>query len=72
MKSYASVFLSEPTTDARRSFLAAQAEYDDAGEAGYPGGGLRLREFLPLVREWETAEGFARYLDQSVHARRAA
>lgn len=62
MKSYASAFLSAPTTAVRRSFLAAQEEYDRVGEAGYPGGGLRLPEFLPLARAWHTEAGFARFV----------
>lgn len=63
MKTYASAFLSEPTTDVQESFLAAQAEAGELGQPGYPSGGLMLREFLPLTREWHTEAGFARFVD---------
>lgn len=63
MKTYASPFLSAPTTEVRRSFLAAQEEYAAVGEAGYPGGGLRLPEFLPLARAWHTEAGFERFVE---------
>jgi predicted acetyltransferase len=62
MKTYASAFLAAPTTEVRRSFLAAQEEYEAVGEPGYPGGGLRLPEFRPLTRDWHTEEGFARFV----------
>jgi predicted acetyltransferase len=68
MKSYASPFLSAPSVAVRRSFLAAQEEFAEVGEPGYPGGGLLLGEFLPLTRGWHTQEGFARFVAW-VHAR---
>lgn len=55
--------LSTPTTDVHASFLAAVAEYAEAGEAPwYLAPGNAFTDLHPLRAGWHTREGFAAFV----------